>query len=266
MTRFLLVVIWLIQPFASVSAQDTVQTYLDGNGRQCNKSKATYIRKSVVQNDGTLAVYDYFLSGALQMAGVYKTKSAETKHGLFSYYYEGGQLESQGEFVDGLREGRWEYWKKNGDKDGRGTYKLGKENGDWEWYHPNGKLSAREIYENGKIASYTFWDEYGREESGPFEAEPEFPGGEAKMMEYIQTSVIYPQKAVEMGKEGKVYVQFIVNRDGSIEQVKVMRPVHELLDAEALRVIKEMPNWTPGKQHNRLVRCRFTIPINFKLS
>lgn len=97
------------------------------------------------------------------------------------------------------------------------------------------------------------------------EVEPTFPGGEGAMMSWIQEHIEYPQLAIEMGEQGIVYVQFVVNKDGSIEQVKVMRGVSDALDDEAKRVVKRMPKWTPGEQAGKKVRVRYTLPIHFRL-
>lgn len=97
------------------------------------------------------------------------------------------------------------------------------------------------------------------------EIEPAFPGGESAMMEWIRDNINYPTMAVEMGEQGIVYVQFVVNKDGSIEQVKVVRGVSDSLDDEAKKVVKRMPKWTPGEQAGKKVRCRFTLPIHFRL-
>ena len=97
------------------------------------------------------------------------------------------------------------------------------------------------------------------------EVEPAFPGGESAMMEWIQQNIEYPQLAVEMGEQGIVYCQFVVNRDGSIEQVRIVRGVSDSLDDEARKIVKKMPKWTPGEQAGKKVRCRFTLPIHFRL-
>jgi protein TonB len=97
------------------------------------------------------------------------------------------------------------------------------------------------------------------------EVEPTFPGGEAAMMTWIQENISYPQLAVEMGEQGIVYVQFVVNKDGSIEKVKIMRGVSDALDGEAKRVVRKMPRWTPGEQAGKKVRVRYTLPIHFRL-
>lgn len=94
---------------------------------------------------------------------------------------------------------------------------------------------------------------------------PEFPGGESALMKYLSTSIKYPRIATENGVQGKVFVQFVVDKNGSISNVKVVRGVDSALDAEALRVVKSMPKWIPGKQNGETVRVSYTIPINFVL-
>lgn len=97
------------------------------------------------------------------------------------------------------------------------------------------------------------------------EIDPEFPGGEAEMNKFIQENILYPQEAIEKGEQGIVYVQFVVRKNGDINDVEIVRGVSESLDKEAARVIKKMPRWRPGKQNDEYVNVRFTIPIHFTL-
>jgi protein TonB len=98
------------------------------------------------------------------------------------------------------------------------------------------------------------------------EENPEFVGGMAKLYEYLGKNIQYPEMAKENGIQGKVFVQFVVWKDGTIRDVKVVKGVHKTLDNEANRVIKTMPQWTPGKQRGKAVNARFTLPIKFKIS
>ena len=95
---------------------------------------------------------------------------------------------------------------------------------------------------------------------------PVFPGGDLGLMKYIQKNVRYPAIAKEYNITGKVYVSFIVDKSGNVTDVKVVRGVDKNLDAEAVRVVKSLPKYTPGKQRGKPVRVMFTIPINFTLS
>lgn len=94
---------------------------------------------------------------------------------------------------------------------------------------------------------------------------PEFIGGQSALMEFISQSVKYPPEASKKGIQGKVFVNFIVDKDGSVKNAKVSRGVDPLLDAEALRVINSMPKWIPGKEKGKVVAVQYTIPINFAL-
>jgi protein TonB len=95
--------------------------------------------------------------------------------------------------------------------------------------------------------------------------QPEFPGGMEKMYEFMQRTQKYPDMEYEAGIQGKVYVQFTVARDGSIEEAKVLRSVSTGLDKEAMRLVKSMPKWNPGKMGGKAVKCRFNLPVVFKL-
>ncbi len=95
---------------------------------------------------------------------------------------------------------------------------------------------------------------------------PEFPGGMSAMMKYIAQNIKYPVKAIEKKIEGRVTISFVVSRDGSLRDFRIVRSVDPDLDAEALRVAKSMPNWKPGKQRGKNVSVKFTLPINFSLS
>ena len=93
-----------------------------------------------------------------------------------------------------------------------------------------------------------------------------FPGGKKAYAKYLKKNLRYPRQARRMGIEGKVYVQFIINRDGSLVDVHVVKGIGAGCDEEALRVIKNSPKWNPGKQRGRAVRQRMVIPIVFRLN
>lgn len=94
---------------------------------------------------------------------------------------------------------------------------------------------------------------------------PSFPGGDAALFKFLGDNVKYPVIAQENGVQGRVICQFVVNKDGSIVDVEVVRSVDTSLDKEAIRVIKSMPKWSPGQQRGKPVRVKYTLPVNFKL-
>lgn len=97
------------------------------------------------------------------------------------------------------------------------------------------------------------------------EVMPEFPGGQNELLKYLARNIKYPEESVKNKEEGRVSLTFIVNKDGSISDVKVVRNATPALDAEAIRIVKSMPNWTPGKEKGKDVRVAYTVPVTFRL-
>lgn len=99
------------------------------------------------------------------------------------------------------------------------------------------------------------------------DVEAEFPGGPEAMKDYIRNNVVYPKKSLKKGDQGRVYVVFIVERDGSISAVEVMRGgLTKELNREAMRLVREMPTWTPAEVNGKTVRARCRLPITFILT
>ena len=98
------------------------------------------------------------------------------------------------------------------------------------------------------------------------EVQPEFPGGLSGLYEYLANNIVYPSHAQRIGIEGRVFVEFIVDKDGSVTEVKVVKGVGAGCDEEALRVMEALPNFTPGKQGGRPVKVKMVIPIYFRLN
>ncbi|MFW6019813.1 MAG: energy transducer TonB [Bacteroidales bacterium] len=94
---------------------------------------------------------------------------------------------------------------------------------------------------------------------------PQFPGGEKARVNFIKDNLEYPESARKNNVEGTIYITFVVEQDGSISEVELLRGIEESCNKEALKVVKSMPKWRPGKQRGKAVRVRFNMPIRFKL-
>lgn len=94
---------------------------------------------------------------------------------------------------------------------------------------------------------------------------PQFPGGEKALMKYLSNNVRYPKGAMKSGAQGRVVLQFVVDEDGRVTDVKTVRSVHPLLDAEAERVARGMPDWKPGRREGKNMSVKYTLPISFKM-
>ena len=97
------------------------------------------------------------------------------------------------------------------------------------------------------------------------ETMPEYPGGVSAMMSFIGKNLVYPEVSQENGIQGRVVVQFVINVDGTVSDIKVVKSVDPYLDKEAIRVVGSMPKWKPGTQEGKPVRVKYTVPINFRL-
>lgn len=93
-----------------------------------------------------------------------------------------------------------------------------------------------------------------------------FPGGEEELMKFLMTNIKYPQEALSKGVSGRVLIQFIVETDGTLTEAKAIKSLHPACDAEALRIIKEMPRWTPAKIKGKSVRSQTTLPFMFRFN
>ena len=95
------------------------------------------------------------------------------------------------------------------------------------------------------------------------EVQPQYPGSDTAMYSYLRNSIIYPKDEAEKKLSGKVYVQFVIGKDGKVDQVKVLRGVDPALDAEAVRAVRAMPLWIPARMSGKPVATRYVLPINF---
>jgi TonB family protein len=163
-------------------------------------------------------------------------------------YYESGKVKYKYQYIDALKEG------------------------DQFYYLENGEIEKTEFYSKGDLVSTKVKNEVTLEKDKNYddvftvvEKMPEYPGGYEKMFEYLGRTIRYPGQARELGAKGKVYVQFIVEKDGSISELDVIRGIGEGCDEVALQAVENMPTWSPGEQRGTPVRVRFILPVNFTL-
>ena len=187
--------------------------------------------------------------------------------------YQNGRLnlvscnDSTGKVLAENGNGKWLKFR----ADGKTLYEEGEatngiENGDWKGY-PNDSVYYVCRYTNGKMISGITYDKKGNHQykfTG-FEMLPEFKGGVDAFMRFIAQNLRYPGDARDSGIQGKVIVTFVVERDGTLNDIKVIRGLSQSIDEEAIRVIKLSPPWQPGIQNGAPVRVRYSIPINFSL-
>lgn len=146
-----------------------------------------------------------------------------------------------------------------------------------KYFYPSGKLRAEKVREGDEthvrmyneegveVESTIDEEEPGEKEDFVPEQMPCYPGGSSGLFQYLSENVRYPVRAQEMGLSGRVEVSFVVDKDGTVVDAIVVRPVHKLLNDEALRVIRKMRKWQPGTMNGKPVRVRYTVPVAFRL-
>ncbi len=126
-----------------------------------------------------------------------------------------------------------------------------------------------EIKETTEVIKVATVEDFAKEETDEIflivEEEPEFPGGMSAFQKYIKNNMHYPRHARQMGVEGKVFVEAVVGKDGTLTEIKVLKGVGAGCDEEALRVVQQSPQWKPGRQRGNPVRTRIVIPIVFRM-
>lgn len=132
--------------------------------------------------------------------------------------------------------------------------------GEFVWYHKNGKKQTVTIFQDNATISTKSWDEEGVE---VINVPPEFPGGMQELYKYIGSNFRYP-KGLTPKPVGKINLSFVIDTDGSITDIVIVESLHQLLDAEAVKVLLRAPRWKPGTQNGRPVRVKYNIPLSMR--
>ena len=178
---------------------------------------------------------------------------------------DGNKIEI-GESVNGKKQGKWTTYYNNGNIESIGYYDNGKKTGEWIWYHNNGLICSKEKYKYDQFKKGKFWDKNGNpSDISEIKTKAEYPGGIDAFRQMISDNLNYSEDAQTNGIEGRVYVQFIINKEGNLVEAKVLKGVHPSLDKEALRVVNLSEKWKPGTWHGEIVNMSFTFPVVFVL-
>ena len=275
-------------PYAGHSQTDTV--YFDHEWEITGRAHAEYYRLRTNEPGGFKAEDHFMKNGNLQMIGHFAIVSdSNSKEGKFVFYHEDGTKKSEGEYMHDKCTGLWKFYNdsglvsethyNNGTQEGASVtyynggkevwhqenYSNGKIYGELQSYYKDGKLKRKEYRTlNSKEVTGKCYDEQGNEI--PFTPFEQMPVYDYNLMEYLSNSIKYPEEERRRNIEGRVIIKFVVNEDGNINDITVVQHVSENIDAEAVRVISEMPKWKPGVQDDKIVKVYFTQPISFKLT
>jgi TonB family protein len=199
--------------------------------KQQEEIGAAYVRVSEKKGD----VYDVninFIGGQLFMTGQYADDKLTIPHGHFTYYLLDGNKESEGDYFQGNKVGVWRRWDTNGGPLPDRKYHDAPEDG--------GNKAKEDSNKSNQPASFTDFNKY------------------------VQKNLKYPEKAIQAGTKGTVYVSFQVQKDGSIKNAKVTKGVSNELDAAAMQLIMGMPKWTPAQKNGAAIEADVIVPITFE--
>lgn len=238
--RLLLFTAFFILKISTTHSQDCSVKYFDPSNIEVPADSAYY--KRVVKFDPVkpeiLIEKQYFRNDTLKLTGTYLNRNKKEKISLcrFDNLFAEEKLVKHGEFKE---------WNQNGT-----PYSLTK-------------------YKKGKVQGQTqYWDEQGNIYYLIFDETAQFKGqvnGFDSLRIYIAENIVYPEKAYEKKIQGTVYVQFSIDTSGYVTEVKLLKKVHPLLDKEAIRIIKSLPQWVPAKNDGKTVKSQYTIPVVFEI-
>jgi TonB family protein len=250
--------------FLSASGQDTI--FFDSLWLKTTKESALFYRL-ITRDSVGFRFDDYYITGIVQMTGHSLSSDSLIKEGLFRYYFKDGKLSSEGNYANNLQTGKWKMFYPDGHLHWTANYTgKGKIDGEVTYFYPNGNVKRSDIYAKGKFRKGKCFTISGADTTWfPTRKNPVFKGGEGKMFKFIKENTIYPEYVKNLGIQGRVFVSFVVEVDGTLSEIKLRRGVYWLLDQEVLDMIAKMPPWEPGQLEGKPVRVQFNLPVSFRL-
>jgi TonB family protein len=245
-------------------AQDTI--YYDAAWHLTTGDKASYFRtRSKVA--GGWQVTDCYLNGKPQMTGKFEDDSFHVRQNEFVWYDSTGGVTHRCTYVNNKENGPETFYYKGGQIEATGNNRDDEYAGEWIGYYPSGKISGKAKYKNGDQVSGSFYNEDGsrNKDVSEFMRDAEFPGGTDQWLRFLNKTFRYPDSAVVHEYQGMVVVGFMVAKDGTLHDLKVVQSVNKYLDEEALRVMRQSPDWQPAIFGGILSESYKRQPIVFKL-
>lgn len=196
-----------------------------------SETGASYYRTVDYKKNGGARVTVYFMDGQTKMTGNYFDNSLKLEHGKFEYFYRNGRTESVGEYC------------------------LGKKCGIWKRYNYDGSPKADRVYPDA--STFT--------EKQRIEKPAQYPGGYNQLLEFVSTTAVYPDEAVQQNIQGVVKVSFRVDEGGLVRDLEIVESGQYFLDRAALECMWKMPLWQPAERNGQTIGSNFILPISFEI-
>lgn len=208
---------------------------------------------------------EFYKSDVRKVNGYLSSYSPLIKNGIFRYYSPEGKLYLEGNFIHNKKVGEWKAYNPDGRMVELSNFQNDKLEGDRLVYFEDGAYSKEKFVNDSSICLECVSKNGVKVNCDNFDKDAVFRNNSSNMEAYIQENIDYPDAAIDNGFEGKVYVQFQINKYGFVENIKVLRSANILLDKSALLLMNNVPNWFPAISNGKLINTGFVIPINFKL-
>ena len=244
--KSVLTTIIILVGFSTMFSQNSDTSFYDNDWEDCTKDLAFYFSLNELDTIFPGEDYFYYISGEKYSLRNMKNGSLDGKS---IWWYKNGQKWCEGDYSKGHRVGWFVYWYADGNKKKECFFKNGNEVGGWIRYDKSGIRYYGDEVDNSPL----FMNAKRKKKSNKL------------LHKYLIENTNYPETSQENGIEGIVFVGFTIIKDGSVTDVSIQNGLNSYLDEEAIRVVEEMPNWTPGVHNGENVRVKYTIPIKFTL-
>jgi len=267
--------------------------YFNRTWEQTGSENARYYRIIKMDTSGQFLFYvtDYFLSGQEQMTGTYRSIRPDFREGTFTWYHENGTKQQSCEYKNNMLHGSYLEWFENGQIQTRQTfnkgipdgphkkwnekgviqfdaqYSNGDSHGYFITYYDNGQMIRKELYNLGRLIEGQCYSQNGDSiEYFPYLVQPQFKGGRAALLKFIQMELKYPKQALKEEKEDIVGVLFSVDTTGKVINPRIIKgSAEESFNVEALRIVSSFPSWIPGKLDNEASQLDVIEPVEFRI-
>jgi len=270
---------------AALHAQSTEQriAYFDKRGNRLSNETGAIAYRTATPSGDIFLIRDYTIAGRLYFEAECSEYTPKLiYHGKMKRYFDNGKVSEEGNYKDGANDGEVTFYYRETGKpkerveyvDKKTRYKqIFSEDGQEMLVNGRGVITDKD--DNGEtiytlLRNYEYFSCYklnGKDSVFlTLYQEAEYPGGVTQLSQDISSKIKYPKSARKAGIEGTVYVQFIINKSGGMEDIEIIRGIGAECDAEALRVISELKTWKPGIQRGKVMKSRYVLPLKFGLS
>lgn len=250
-------------------AQELIKKeFFDSNWNSSDSSTAAYYkvteRENTISDRGIVSTFD--TNGTIISYSEYASLYELKRHGQNKRYDENGALSSLYNYEFGELNGSFAHYHSNGNVKIKGSYFRNELMDSLYSYYESGKYRRKDFYINGELVTGNCYTESQKDTIHfAYEVEASFNGGTVSIQRWIQDNLVYPEEAIERNEQGRVFVSFIIEKDGSISTIQIERGVSKSIDQEVNRLISSMPTWNPGEFDGYKTRTKVRLPLNFAL-